>query len=303
VGSLAASNYDFTNLVDGTLTIEAPLLQDSSTASSSLPLITAQASALLVAQVVNDAALRAPTTVLTGLALPVPPGPPPDISIAPSPTVIAAPDTALPMLVDPFPAMTDTVTPVVEGLPLANSSAETPDLENVDKKDEPAASAGLRSIATPSLQGEQVTNLRTAELGTAASVNVAASTPEVSGVLAITILRENNEKPTIAGVAFEQKADTLNLRTVAAPTLPFASEQLVVTDKLTTFMVSNSNGTMVEFQGSLVNKRLVIIAPSNAAKLVAQSDINAVLTAAVISLSRESRVMLTQLDSVVLDLR
>jgi hypothetical protein len=68
-------------------------------------------------------------------------------------------------------------------------------------------------------------------------------------------------------------------------------------------MVANSNGTMVEFQGSLVNNRMVIVAPSAAAKLVAQTDMNTVLAAAVTSLGRETRVMLAQLDGVVLDLR
>jgi len=47
----------------------------------------------------------------------------------------------------------------------------------------------------------------------------------------------------------------------------------------------------------------VIVAPSLAAKQVAQTDMNTVLVAAVKSLGRESRVILAQLDGVVLDLR
>ena len=121
--------------------------------------------------------------------------------------------------------------------------------------------------------------------------------------MAITILRGNNAQPTSAGVAFEQNADTVSLRATDAPPLPPSSERLVFSDQLTTFMVANSNGTMVEFQGSLVNNRMVIVAPSNAAKLVAQADMNTVLAAAVTSLGRESRVMLAQLEGVVLDLR
>ena len=136
-----------------------------------------------------------------------------------------------------------------------------------------------------------------------ASVNAPTTNVVSSGVLPITILRGNNAQPTSAGVAFEQNADTVSLRATDAPLLPPSSERLVFNDRLTTFMVANGNGTMVEFQGSLVNNRMVIVAPSNAAKLVAQTDMNIVLAAAVTSLGRESRVMLAQLDSVVLDLR
>jgi hypothetical protein len=136
-----------------------------------------------------------------------------------------------------------------------------------------------------------------------ASVNAPAAAPTGTGILAITILRGNNAQPTSAGVAFEQNADTVSLRATDAPLLPPSSERLVFSDRLTTFLVANSAGTMVEFQGSLVNNRMVIVAPSNAARLVAQTDMNTVLAAAVTSLGRESRVMLAQLEGVVLDLR
>jgi hypothetical protein len=138
---------------------------------------------------------------------------------------------------------------------------------------------------------------------TVASVNAPAAAPTGTGVLAITILRSNNAQPSTAGVAFEQNADTVSLRATDAPLLPPSSERLVFSDRLTTFLVANSAGTMVEFQGSLVNNRMVIVAPSNAARLVAQTDMSTVLAAAVTSLGRESRVMLAQLEGVVLDLR
>ncbi len=138
---------------------------------------------------------------------------------------------------------------------------------------------------------------------TLASVNTPAAAPAGTGVLAITILRGNSSQPTSAGVAFEQNADTVSLRATDAPPLPASSERLVFTDRLTTFMVANGNGTMVAFQGGLVNNRMVIVAPSVAAKQVAQTDMNTVLAAAVVSLGRETRVMLAQLDGVVFDLR
>jgi hypothetical protein len=60
---------------------------------------------------------------------------------------------------------------------------------------------------------------------------------------------------------------------------------------------------MVEFQGSLVNNRMVIAATSTVAKRVARSEMNLVLAAAITSLGKENRVMLASLTGVVLDLR
>ena len=125
-----------------------------------------------------------------------------------------------------------------------------------------------------------------------------------TGVLAITILNSAQAKPTTAGIAFEQDADTVSLRFTSAPALvPAISDKVVFSDKLITFMVATPTGEMVEFQGSLVNNRMVIVAPSPAAKRVARTEMNLVLAAAVTSLGKESRVMLAKLDGVVLDLR
>jgi hypothetical protein len=77
----------------------------------------------------------------------------------------------------------------------------------------------------------------------------------------------------------------------------------VFNDKLTTFMVAHTNGQMVEFQGGLINKRLIIVAPSSAAKQIARADMNMVLAAAITSLGAENRVVLANLDGVVIDLR
>lgn len=173
----------------------------------------------------------------------------------------------------------------------------------------PAAPSAATPLSTPAAPAAANVQLATAAPEAArpmtqgASVNAPNTNAASSGVLPITILRGNNAQPTSAGVAFEQNADTVSLRSAEAPPLPPSSERLVFNDRLTTFMVANSNGTMVEFQGSLVNNRMVIVAPSNAAKMVAQSDMNLVLAAAVTSLGRESRVILAQLDGVVIDLR
>jgi filamentous hemagglutinin family protein len=340
VGSLTASNYDFSHLVDGSLTIQAAPAQPSNNANQ--PVNPGQVMASLVVPVVIPPVVA---PIQPAPALPAPPGPAPEITIAPTaPLVAEAPVNApAPVAVAPAPAPV-----VVAALPQAN----TDNADNPDNKDRPIAAAP-RANTAPILQGEQVAFLRPATgaasavvpaspalpqasaatnssaptpalttasaptsvpvaaasteaprpAPTVANVNATAAAPAGTGVLAITILRGNNAQPTSAGVAFEQNADTVSLRATDAPPLPPSSERLVFSDQLTTFMVANSNGTMVEFQGSLVNNRMVIVAPSNAARLVAQTDMNTVLAAAVTSLGRDSRVMLAQLDGVVLDLR
>ncbi|CAN1535534.1 FhaB Large exoproteins involved in heme utilization or adhesion [Burkholderiaceae bacterium] len=345
VGTLAASNYDFSNLVNGTLTIQAAKAADSEAVLVVQKVV--KEVAPLAAPVVNSPVISVTTNPPVALVVPVPPGPSPEISIAPQSPVVAE--------LPPPP-------PVVATLVPSSSPANVDNPDNPDDKDRPATNVGPRLAAATNLQGEQVAYLRPAEASgpsvppvttiraetaappastalvapalpqapvqastsapatasvqaptasseaprpalTVSSVIAPASAPSGTGVLAITILRGNNAQPISAGVAFEQNADTVSLRAADAPPLPPSSERLVFNDRLTTFMVANSNGTMVEFQGSLVNNRMVIVAPSAAAKLVAQSDMNTVLAAAVTSLGRESRVMLAQLDGVVIDLR
>jgi hypothetical protein len=124
-----------------------------------------------------------------------------------------------------------------------------------------------------------------------------------TGVLPITILNNAQAKPVTAGVAFEQEADTVSLRTTNAPAVPPMSAKLVFSDKLTTFMVAAPNGEMVAFEGSLLNNRMIIVAPSIMAKRLARVEMNLVLAAAVTSLGKTNRVMLAELKGVLLDLR
>ena len=81
------------------------------------------------------------------------------------------------------------------------------------------------------------------------------------------------------------------------------SAKLVFNDKLTTFMVAAPNGEVVSFEGSLLNNRMVIVAPTFAAKRLARTEMNLVLAAAVTSLGKTNRVMLAELKGVLLDLR
>ena len=60
---------------------------------------------------------------------------------------------------------------------------------------------------------------------------------------------------------------------------------------------------MVEFLGGMVNRRLVIVAPSDDSKQLAKAEMNLVLAAAVMALGRETPIMLAKLEGVVFDLR
>ena len=175
----------------------------------------------------------------------------------------------------------------------------------------PAQLQALTTTQLSQLKLEQAENLTPSQLSVMSPRQIQSlpttSTTDVSphqGVLAITILHSAQANPTSAGIAFEQSADTISLKTAAAP--PVAApmtDKVVFADKLTTFMVSTPEGEMVEFQGSLVNNRMVIAATSTVAKRVARSEMNLVLAAAITSLGKENRVMLASLTGVVLDLR
>ena len=81
------------------------------------------------------------------------------------------------------------------------------------------------------------------------------------------------------------------------------SDKMDLKDKLTTFTVVAAQGGRVEFQGSVVNNRIIIVAPSEVAKSVARNEMKLVLTAAVTSLGQESRIILANIEGVLLDLR
>jgi len=159
-------------------------------------------------------------------------------------------------------------------------------------------SGSKASIDAASMQTEAQPTSLTAPSPAAAPVALAQS-----GVLAVTILQGDEENTTLASVAFEQNQTTTSIEASAPPSVLFRATKVEFTDKLTTFMVAGANGEFVEFQGGMVNNRMFIMAPSVEAKRVAQYELNLVLAAAIISLGKEKRIMLAQLDGVVLDLR
>ncbi len=124
-----------------------------------------------------------------------------------------------------------------------------------------------------------------------------------AGLLAITYLHGNEVSPSAAAVAFEQNSDTISVRTAAAPLQRPAQDKVVFSSRLTEFMVTQADGKLVEFMGGMVNRRLVIVAPSSESKQLARSETNLVLAAAIMALGRTMPIMLAQLDGVVIDLR
>ena len=124
-----------------------------------------------------------------------------------------------------------------------------------------------------------------------------------TGVLPVTILQSGNTKPANSGVAFEQTEDVVSLRITPPPAVVVQAPKLALSEKLTSFTVSLPTGEVVVYEGGLVNNRLVIVATSTHAKRVARNDLKLVLSTAINSLSKNNRVMLDKLKSVLLDLR
>jgi hypothetical protein len=214
--------------------------------------------------------------------------------------------------------MTAAVTPPIDTAPTVQDVADASDV-STDKKDKRIAFEAPIPVMTEVAAANTSAASVPAPAATTTPEQTAALSPRAlqallfapnaesnarTGVLAITILNSAQARPTTAGMAFEQDADTVSLRLTSAPAaVPHMSDKVVFSDKLVTFMVATSSGVMVEFEGSVVNNRMVILAPSAMAKRVARTEMNLVLAAAVTSLGKENRVILAKLDGVVLDLR
>jgi autotransporter-associated beta strand protein len=240
-------------------------------------------------------------------------------------TPFAAAPVIAPIAIAPTPAAIAIAAPTVESTSTTQEVADATSV-STDKKDSrtafeapipvmtevAAANVPLAVPAAPALTPSTTATTSTAPEQTAVLTPRALqnllfapnteSSPR-TGVLAITILNSTQAKPTTAGIAFEQDADTVSLRFTSAPSAPPMTDKVVFTDKLISFMVATPTGEMVEFEGTLVNNRMVIVAPSVAAKRVARTEMSLVLAAAVTSLGKERRIMLANLSGVLLDLR
>ena len=176
----------------------------------------------------------------------------------------------------------------------------------------PAQLQALTTTQISQLNPEKVENLLPSQLSVMSARQLEALPSPVSpsnsssstGLLSVTILHSPESKVAApVGIAFEQNANSISLTSTSAPVQPISSDGVTFSGKLTTFMVATKNGELVAFEGGLVNNRMVIVASTNVAKQIAQSEINLVLAAAVTSLNKEGNLMLAQLEGVVLDLR
>ena len=133
--------------------------------------------------------------------------------------------------------------------------------------------------------------------------SVKTEPPSDTGLLPITFLNSTEAPPTSAAVAFEQDGQTVSFRTAATPLTRPLNDKVVFTNQLTEFSVADDEGKMVTFMGGMVNRRIMIVAPSNESKRLAKAEMNLVLAAAVMALGKTSPIMLAKLDGVVFDLR
>lgn len=310
VGTLVATNYAFTQFVDGTLTIRPISALNNNEVST---LIGAQLAILSGTQVGSFSASQlqvfspqqlnalSPSQLagMTTLQL---------LSLSPAQIAAISPAKIALMTPAEIRALTDAQLQAMttEQLAAVGIFPKT-DSQNTFEAPIPVMTEVASENASVAAASAPVSEQKAALSPRALQALLFASDTESrtsTGVLSITILNSAQAKPTTAGIAFEQDAESVSLRYTSAPAsaLPI-TDKVVFNDKLVTFMVATSTGEMVEFEGSVVNNRMVILAPSPAAKRVASAEMSLVLAAAVTSLGKENRVILAKLEGVVLDLR
>jgi hypothetical protein len=98
----------------------------------------------------------------------------------------------------------------------------------------------------------------------------------------------------------------IHIQLTTAPSLvapPQPSTMLRFSGNFKTFMVVNDQGETVPYQGAMVGKRMVILADTENAKRLARVDLQSVLAAAITTLGADQPIRLSEIESVVMDLR
>ncbi len=335
MGTLAANNYDFPTLVDGTLTItKAPLTITASNASRAYgaanPVFSTVLSGFMNGETLATSGVTGNASVTTTATLTTAPG---QVPIIPGLGTLAAANYDFLNFINGILTIQSTAPATTSGT-----------LQVYARRDSQAEggttiSGGAPRVSTSAVAGvraaPQITTVAAAADGVVKDSLPIAITrqpalevlPRIdknfdspkSGILAVTIVESTGKVSsagvgTVAGIApgtgirssglsYEQKADMISLENSAVPVIPAATDKLEFSRKLSTFLVSTANGNVVAFEGGMINNHIVIVAPSNEAKAVAREDTKLVLAAAVTSLGREVRVDLAQLDGVIIDLR
>lgn len=205
--------------------------------------------------------------------------------------------------------------PKVAGMTGLQIRALTADQLNALPKEQltnlsPSQVQALTTAQLSQLTSEQAGNLTKPQLSVmsktqleALPVRTTVDTPTQTGVLSVTFLQGTEAPPVAKGVVFEQSADVISLKATTAPVAPVFTDKTSSNDAMTTFTVTTGSGEKIEFQGGLVNNRIVIVAGSKQAKAVVRDDTNLVLVAALTSLGKENSIVLTKITGILIDLR
>ena len=123
-----------------------------------------------------------------------------------------------------------------------------------------------------------------------------------SGVLPIAVIEDN--RMSNLGMTYEQQPNDIHIQLTTAPAItPPPPTLLRFSGNFKTFLVMNDQGEAVPYQGAVIGKRLVILADTASAKRLARVDMQTVLAAAITTLGADQPISLSELESVVMDLR
>jgi hypothetical protein len=123
-----------------------------------------------------------------------------------------------------------------------------------------------------------------------------------SGVLPVAVIEDN--RMSNLGMTYEQQPNDIHIQLTTAPAItPPAPTLLRFSGNFKTFLVMNDQGEAVPYQGAVIGKRMVILADTVSAKRLARIDMQTVLAAAITTLGADQSISLSELESVVMDLR
>ncbi len=191
----------------------------------------------------------------------------------------------------------------------AQSVSSTKNFAGIENKifEDKNATATAFSKALPASEVGTISSAQVAMMGKFSVESIPDDdikvSPNQSGLLAVTFFEGSGGGTRSRSISFEQKADLISLESSDAQAPLAGDEQLSFSGKLMPFLVAAPNGEMVEYQGGIVNKHILIVASSNEAKLMARENIKVVLASAVTMLGKGDVIVLAQLDGVIIDLR
>ena len=123
-----------------------------------------------------------------------------------------------------------------------------------------------------------------------------------SGILPLAVIEES--RTANLGLTYEQAPNDIRIQLSQAPTTQVLPDRATrFTGNFRTFMVSNERGELVTYRGAMIGKQVVIVADTESAKTLARKETQTVLAAAITTLGESQALALSQIESVILDLR